>query len=47
LSYYDSDLFYIRDLVFQSYQIAVITLSVGEIIYWRLRGWIYWRLWEY
>jgi len=35
LSYCDSDLFNISDLVFQSYQIAVITLSVGEIICWR------------
>jgi len=35
LSYCDSDLFDISDLVLQSYQIAVITLLViGEIICW-------------
>jgi len=35
LSYCDSDLFDISDLILQSYQIAVITLSViGETICW-------------
>jgi len=34
LSYYDNDLVDIDDFVFQSYEIAVISLSViGEIIY--------------
>ena len=33
MSYYDGDLFDVGNVVLQSYQIAVITLLVGEIIY--------------